>query len=189
MTGKFAGIIRKFTVAPIMAFIMLVILYLKDSSLFGGFTNFILSILFLTIFPLLAYPLQPFIKQYKNKGREGQRTLAMIFAVAGYIGGCLSGFLLHAPKSIRIIYLCYLLSGALITLFNKFLHLRASGHACGVTGPLIILMYFRMTAGYLGVPILAVVWWASLKIRRHTIWQLIGGSMISIVSLGIAVYM
>jgi hypothetical protein len=189
MTGKFAEIIRKFTVAPIMAFIMLVTLYLKDPSLFDGFTNFILSILFLTIFPLLAYPLQPFIKQYKNKGREGQRTLAMIFAVAGYIGGCLSGLLLHAPKSIRIIYLCYLLSGALITLFNRFLHLRASGHACGVTGPLIILMYFGLATGYLGVPILAVVWWASLKMRRHTIWQLVGGSVISIVALGIAVYM
>lgn len=188
MTGKFAGIIRKFTVAPIMAFIMLVILYLKDSSLFGGFINFILSILFLTIFPLLAYPLQPFIKQYKNKGREGQRTLAMIFAVAGYIGGYFSGWLLHAPESIRIIYLCYLISGALIALFNRLLRLRASGHACGVAGPIIILMYFRLTAGYLGIPILAAVWWASLKMRRHTIWQLIGGTVISIFSLGIAVY-
>lgn len=189
MADNFAGMIRKLTVAPIMAFIMLVTLYLKDSSLFGSLTHFILSVLFLTIFPLLAYPLQPFIKHYKNKEREGQRTLAMIFAVAGYMGGFLSGLLLNAPKSIRILYLCYLLSGVLIALFNKVLHLRASGHACGVTGPFIILMYFGQAAGYFGIPILAVVGWASLTIRRHTIWQLIGGSVIPIIALGIAVHL
>ena len=67
MGTKFAEIIRKFTVAPIMAFIMIVILYLKDPILFGGFTNFILSILFLTLFPLLAYPLQPLSSNIKIK--------------------------------------------------------------------------------------------------------------------------
>lgn len=188
MTERSAKTIRTLTVAPIMALVMLLSLYLKDYGLFGDFVNFIMLILFLTIFPLLAYPLQPFIKQYKDKGREGQRTLAMVFAVAGYIGGCLFSLILNAPKSVWVIYISYLISGTLIILFNKLFRLKASGHACGVTGPFVILLYFGQIIGYLGIPILAVVWLASLKMKRHTIWQLIGGTIIPIVALGIAVY-
>ena len=95
---KVSKIIRIFTVAPIMALVMLLIIQLSKPGLFGNKANLLLSILFLTVFPLLAYPLQPFIKKFKDKGREGQRTLAMIFAVSGYILGLLSALLLQAPK-------------------------------------------------------------------------------------------
>lgn len=188
MADKLAKIIRVVTVAPIMALFMLLILYFTEPALFGSLLNFILSILFLTVFPLLAYPLQPFIPKYKDKGREGQRTLAMLFAVAGYVGGCLSALLMHAPKSVWIVYSCYLLSGVLITAFNKLLHLRASGHACGAAGPFAILIYFGKIAGYLGVPILAAVFWASLKMKRHTGGQLAGGTLIPIAALCLIVY-
>jgi hypothetical protein len=187
MMDKGSKIIRILTVAPIMALMMLIILFINHSELFGGIIHFVLSILFLTILPLLAYPLQPFIKKYKNEGREGQRTLAMLFAVIGYIGGCLCAFLLHAPKSVWVLYLTYLLSGILITLFNKLFHLKASGHACGVAGPFAILVYFGQICGYIGIPVLAAVYWASLHMRRHTLWQLMGGTVIPIVALGCAV--
>ena len=160
---KVAKIVRVLTVAPIMALLMLVIMYFNKSELFGSLTNFILSIVFLTILPLLAYPFQPLIKKFKDKGREGQRTLAMIFAVAGYICGCLSALLLRAPKFVLIIYLTYLLSGALIMLFNKLFHLKASGHACGVTGPFALLVCFGQTCGYIGIPVLAAVYLASIS--------------------------
>jgi len=184
---KLAKTIRILTVAPITALFMLLSLYFKNSELFGGLANFCFAILFLTVFPLLAYPLQPLIKKYKDKGREGQRTLAMIFAVLGYIGGCFSALLLRAPKGVWIIYLTYLLSGILIMLFNKLFHFKASGHACGVAGPLTILACFGNILGYLGVSIVAAVWWASLKMKRHTIGQLISGTIIPIVVLVLVV--
>lgn len=182
---KLAKLIRVMTVAPFMALFMLIILYVHDRPLFGGPVNFVLLILFLVVFPLLAYPLQPFIKKYKVRGREGQRALAIGFAVAGYIGGCLSGLLLHAPKSVWIIYLSYLVSGILIALTNKLMHFRASGHACGVTGPFAILICFGQTCGYLGIPVLALAWLSSLQMKRHTNRQLIGGTLIPIAALGI----
>jgi hypothetical protein len=185
--GKVSKIIRVLTVAPIMALLMLVIVYISNTKLFGGPTNFVLSIVFLTILPLLAYPLQPFIKKFKDKGREGQRTLAMIFAVVGYVFGCLSALFLHAPKFVWIIYLTYLLSGALIMLFNKLFHLKASGHACGVTGPFAILISFGQILGYIGVPVLAAVYWASLHMKRHTLKQLLGGTVIPVAALAVVV--
>lgn len=56
----------------------------------------------------------------------------MIFAVAGYVLGCLVCLISGAPVSQWIIYLEYLLSGLLIFGCNKLLHRKASGHACGV---------------------------------------------------------
>jgi hypothetical protein len=66
-----------------MALFMLIVLYTHDAALFGRTEDFALMALFLVFFPLLAYPIQPSIKKYKIRGREGQRTLAIYFTVAG----------------------------------------------------------------------------------------------------------
>lgn len=185
--NKTAKTIRVLTVAPVMALVMLLTLYLHSPLLFGSRANFAFSVLFLVVFPLLGYPLQPLIKKYKDKGREGQRMLAIDFAVSGYIGGCLSAMLLHAPKSVWIIYLSYLFSGILVMLTNKFFHFKASGHACGVAGPFALLAYFGQSLGFWGIPVLALVFLSSLQMKRHTVLQLICGTVIPIVALGIVI--
>jgi uncharacterized membrane protein YhaH (DUF805 family) len=186
---KVSKIIRVFTVAPVMALVMLLVIEFSSPAIFGNKINLIMSILFLTVFPLLAYPLQPFIKRFKDKGREGQRTLAMIFAVAGYILGLLSAIILHAPHGVLVIYLGYLLSGILVVVCNKLFDFRASGHACGVAGPFAILLFFGQQSGFWGIPVLAAAWWASIKMKRHTISQLIGGTVIPILALGLVALM
>jgi Mn2+/Fe2+ NRAMP family transporter len=101
---KLSKIIRVVTVAPLMALLMLLILGSGDASFFGGLLHFLLAVIFLTIFPVLAYPLQPFFPSFKDKGR-GQRTLANYFAV-GLIGGCVSPNPPGAGGCMRI-YLSY----------------------------------------------------------------------------------
>lgn len=178
-------IIRILTVAPLMALVMTLTIYFNDPAFFGGTENFILQILFLTVLPLLAYPLQPIIKVFRSKGREGQRTLAMIFAVCGYIAGLISALALHSKESVQIIYISYLLSGVLVVLLNKLFKFRASGHTCGIVGPFALLLYFGQGWGLLGIPVLAAAWWASLKMKRHTASQLIGGMVIPIAALAL----
>ena len=185
--SKIVKVIRVLTVAPVMAFVMLLTLYLHNPLLFGSRADFVLSILFLVVFPLLAYPLQPLIKKYKDKGREGQRILAIDFAVSGYICGCLFAMLLHAPKNVWTIYLSYLLSGILIMLTNKLFHFRTSGHTCGVAGPFALLIYFGHPFGFYGIPVLVLVFLSSLQMKRHTVLQLICGAAIPIVALGIVI--
>jgi hypothetical protein len=187
MKDKLAKIIRVLTVAPIMALVMLLILYIKEPALFGGAANFILGIMFLTVLPLLAYPLQPVVKGYKDKGREGQRSLAIIFAVAGYVLGCLSAIVLGAPINVFVIYLSYLLSGALVLVTNKVFHYKASGHACGIAGPSILLVYFGQPCGYIGIAVLLIAWLSSLYMKRHTTLQFVVGQTIPFVALGIVI--
>lgn len=185
--NRFAKMIRMITVAPIMAFGALSILYGFRPDIFQVFSHYVLSVVFLTVLPLLAYPLQPYIPKFRNKGREGQRNLAIVMAVLGYLCSIVYALCFHVPKTVWLIYLTYFISGIMILLFNKVLKIRASGHVCGVVGPMSILVYFFGVKALLGVVVLLMVYWASLKMKSHTVSQLLWGSIIPIFALIIAV--
>lgn len=182
---KIANLIRIITVAPIMALVLLLILFLRAPLMFENTFTFVMNVVFLVVIPLLAYPLQPFFKKFKDDGREGQRKLAMYSAVAGYVGGLIFAIASGANKDILVIYITYLISGSLVALINKVLHFRASGHACGVAGPFLLLIYFGQPIGYLGIGVLVITWLASLYMKRHTWLQLLAGNLIPFVSLAV----
>ena len=171
--------IRKITVAPIMAAVMLTAFFLFKPEIFQSALMYVLSLCFLGILPMLAYPMQKHIPPYKDKGRDGQRTLAMIFAVSGYVLGIAAGLLARAPKGTLLIYLEYLLSGMMILLFNKCFHRKISGHACGVFAPIGLFIYFKLyICAAIGIVIAVFVYISSLHTKRHTLPQLIGGSIV-----------
>jgi len=182
---KLAYFIRVVTVAPIMALVLLVTLFLRAPQVFGNTLSFAATVLFLVVFPILAYPLQPLFPKFRDRGREGQRKLAMVFAVAGYIGGLIFALATNATRDVLVIYIAYLISGSLVGLINKVFHFRASGHACGVAGPFMLLVYFGQPIGYLGILVLAITWLASLDMKRHTWPQLLAGNAIPFVSLAL----
>lgn len=180
---KLAKILRVVTLAPLMALVILCILYILRPELFGGALEFGLAVLFLTVFPLLGYPLQPITPYFRKKGREGQRNLAMIFAVVGYIAGCITALCMDAPYGLRFIYFSYLFSGVLLVGCNKICGLRASGHTCGIMGPFALLAVFGQPWALLGAPVLAAACWASLHMKRHTAIQLAAGALVPLIAL------
>lgn len=95
MKERIAKIIRIATIPPIMALVLLVTVYIFRPLTFGNVTNFLLSVVFLVLFPILAYPLQRFIPQFKNEGRNGQRTLAILLSNAGYLFGVIAAMQLR----------------------------------------------------------------------------------------------
>lgn len=177
---KICYLIRKVTVPPIFATAFLIVMYFMNSSGFTSLWQLICGIVFLGILPILGYPLQKYIPHFKERGREGQRSLAMIFSVAGYLLGTITAFVTKASPELCIVYLEYLLSGIVMIIFNKVFHLKASGHACGIVAPVVLFIYFRMLVpavigGLLVIPVLV----SSLKTKRHTMPQLLGGCLIS----------
>jgi hypothetical protein len=175
---RLAKFIRVATVAPVMALLLLVILYFTRAGFFGNTLNLILAIVFLVVLPILAYPLQPIVPGFKNKGREGQRSLAMWMASLGYVLGLLSAIFLPVSKFLLIIYLTYLISGVSLVLLNKVFKIKASGHACGVAGPIFSLIYFLGPWVLLGLLLLAAVFWASLNMNRHDKSELLIGTTV-----------
>lgn len=187
-TEKTAKAIRVLTTVPVMAFMFLTILYKMRPELFGSITHYILLLSFLVLFPVLGYVLQPLLPHFKDKGREGQRNLVILMSFIGFFLGFIIGLFLHAPSAVFLIYLGYFISSIIIIIFNKLLHIRASGHTCGVAGPLSLLVYFISFKGLLISLILVPVYWASLKLKRHTLAQLIWGTFISICAFFIALF-
>ena len=181
--NKLTKIIRIMTIPPIMALCLFVTLYVCVPNFFGSPLLFALAIFFISVLPVLAYPLQPLIPSFKNKGRDGQRTLAMIFSVLGYLLGCLTNLFMDAPLTLWLVYLVYLFSGIFIFLFSKVFHFKASGHACGIMGPIAFLLYFGVWGAVVGlVPYFAALW-ASIKMKRHTLAQFLGGAVVPVAVL------
>lgn len=183
---KVSNFIRKITVPPVFATAFLLTLYFTYPDYFGSLWQLAAGILFLGILPVLGYPLQKFIPPFREKGREGQRTLAMLFSMLGYLLGTITALVCHAPLALHIVYFLYLSCGIFMLVFNKVFHLKASGHACGITGPVFLFLQFRMfIPAIIGLIFVIPVMISSVKTKRHTIPQLIGGSAIAAVCMSI----
>ncbi|MFS0788157.1 hypothetical protein ABC345_17485 [Shouchella sp. 1P09AA] len=180
---KCAKGIRIATLAPLMAFVALLLLFVAEPSIFDSWFQFSFALLFLVVLPVMAYPLQPIVPGFRHKGREGQRNFAIFMGVLGYVFGILFAYVTNAPEGTTMIYWIYFLSGVGIVVFNKVLRIRASGHACGVVGPISFLIYFLGSIAFIGLLLIALVYWASLKMKRHTLSELIWGSAISFIAV------
>ena len=177
---KLCKIIRIITVAPLAAAVALTLLLLHG-NFFVSNMHYIAALTALTVFPLLAYPIS-LIKKADER-RKFQRTLAIVLSVAGYIGGMLFALLTSASVGERVLYLTYLLSGVAIAFSSFVLKKKSSGHACGIAGPVALLAYYIHPLYLLGLLLLLPVGYASLKMKRHTLPQLISGSVIPILCL------
>ena len=182
--NKFFLAIRSITAPHIFALLLLSLLYILRPSYFGSIWMLIAGIFCLTVLPVLAYPLQRFIPPFKDKGRDGQRKLAIIFSFVGYLLGTLIVFIFNAPIEAKMLFVEYLLCGISIFVSDKAFKFKASGHACGIVGPIAMLVYLGLyIPAAVGILLSVPVFISSVKTKRHTVSQLIVGSLIPIVML------
>lgn len=187
---KIAKCIRAITVPPVLVILMLVILYEKCPVIFHGLRDLWMSLIWLGICPILAYPLQKILPGWKEKGRTGQRNLAFICSIIGYLIAAVYGVLANVSLELQLIFNTYVLSVVLLDFLNKVMKKRASGHACSITAPLIFLAYFvswKMAAFCIFIG--GMSFWASLKLKRHLPTDLLAGSIVCFVSFAIALVM
>lgn len=183
MKPKAAKIIRVITTVPVLAAVMLTALFIAKPELYAGTAHYICALVFLVVLPILAYPVSWLVPCIRRKGRDAQRNLAIIFSLVGYVAGVIFYLVDRGTKAELLIYLTYLLSGIVTALFSYVFHIKSSGHACGVAGPISVLVVALGPVWLLGYLVLLAVFWSSLVLNRHTLPQLILGSIIPIVIL------
>ena len=179
ITDTIAYTIRKATLAPLLAAVMLIFLYAVQPGVFDSAADLFRQLFFLSLFPLLAYPIHPMIPVFRDKGRDGQRYLAIIFALIGYLLNSILNLCIGASQELRLIGWVYFLSGVIMLILNRLCGFRASGHAAGVSAIVCLLV----ALGYqetliVSLPLLILVCWASIVTKRHTLAQLGGGLLI-----------
>lgn len=180
---KISYIIRVLTTPPIMAMGLCLWLYACPEKIIPHAAGLWVSLIALGLFPLSAYILQPILPHVKHKGREGQRSLAMIFCFLGYLAGLIYALAADAGEGMVFLFLTYLLSGVGMLICNKLLRLRASGHACGLAGPVAMLCLMEGMYGMLSMPVYIAGMLASLQMKRHTAGEWLLGSALSPLSL------
>ncbi len=181
-----AKALRIVTVAPFMAFLAFTVM-LICGGIYNNLYEYLWTLLFMTVLPLTAYPLQKVLPPFRDKGRKGQRTLAMIMANVGYILSLVYAAVADISPVLLAVFVTYVLSGASILIINKVLGFKASGHACGVAGPVGVLIYFTgttpagITTLIVGIGLLMAVLWGTVKTHSHTASQFIVGGIIPII--------
>ena len=96
--------------------------------------------------------------------------------VAGlHAGAFLLVALLGAPVPLRAVLLSYALATAAFALLAPFVNL--SLHAAGVAGTLVCLLFVFGLPGALFASVLPLVWWARVRLGRHTHPELALGAL------------
>lgn len=180
---KVAKFIRIFTIPPALVLLLLLLLYFNSENIFNNHNELLLSILFLMIIPSIAYLISDAIPKIKKMGRKGQRKLAFILSIIGYTAGLIYGIFADINESLMLIYTTYFLSVIILVLYNTIYKVTASGHACSITGPLILIVYF---IGWIFIipclVVFTIVAWSSLVLNRHTTIELIIGGSSAIIA-------
>lgn len=190
---KFFKIIRIITVSPFMALMLCLLLYFCVPASFQNVGMLILTICLLSVVPALAYPAEKIFglqrKLDKNSDlRQAQRKMAICFSVISYSCLALLVFLTNSSPILKEMTLTYLFSGALIFVFSIIFNINASGHVCGVVGPIAFLSY-SISFYFLFLSFLLIfVVISSLKLKRHSICELIIGGIIPIISFLITIF-
>ena len=175
----FYKIIRILTLAPLLASVVLTVMFFTHPAEIDGLSGYLIAQAFLLLCPVLAYPVQWLIPPLRRLGRNFQRNAAILAALLGYVAGTVWSFVRHSSHWLMSVFLAYLLSALCIAL-TTVLHFKASAHACGVVGPVAILTYYVSPFALLGLMLLVPVFVASVRMKRNTVPQLVVGSLIPV---------
>ena len=174
-----AYVIRVISIPPVMVSLLVLVLALFADGFFQSKLEILAMLVCLALIPLAAYPLSWIIPCVRKKGREGQRNLAFALTGVGYVLGWLYARFISGNRHQIFVYSIYLLSLLLLLLWNKVFHLRASGHGCSVTGPVMLAGYYLGLGGILaGAACYLSIFWASVTTKRHKWDEFLGGSVL-----------
>lgn len=182
MTNRFAKYVRVLTTAPVFATLLCSLLYLLLPGSFASTGHYLVALGCLAAAPLLAYPVSCAIPSLRKKGRDGQRNLAVVFSVIGYVAGFLFAVLCGGTATEKVLFGTYLISGVGIAVCT-LLHFKASGHTCGCSGPIAMLAIYANPWFLIGYLLLMPIFWASKQLGRHSAAQLFAGAAIPVLAL------
>ncbi len=180
---KFAKIIRGITVPPAIVTVLFLLLYFCRDDVIPTPLDLSLSLFFLALVPVLAYPLQAIVPAFRPGGQRMKRKLAFILSIMGYIAAFTVSLLRGAVPNLAYIDAVYLCSVIVLTLLNVCTPWHASGHACSIVGPIALLAcFFEWWTIPVGALVIALSFWSSVYLKRHTVREYLLGALSPLLS-------
>ncbi len=106
-----------------------------------------------------------------------QRNRPFLFGISSAVLALIALYVLHAPKNLQTIVLMTLISG--IIMFAITLWWKISIHTSALAGSLAILTVLYGTIVLPAFILLIALCWSRIVLRRHTLAQVIAGSLVS----------
>ena len=186
-SNRVAKFIRIITAPPFMVAYLLMVLS-SLTNFFEKKMDILISWIGLVIFPLFAYLVHRFIPAFYSKGREYQRKIAFIFSLIGYLICFVYGIIRKKSKA-QMFFFVYFFTALLLTITNKLIHVRASGHTASAISPVVFsFIYVNPVYGIVFLTLFFISIWASLYIKRHKLKDIIAGLLCFVASLAISFF-
>ena len=189
---RFAELISYIAYAPIISIPAFAIInyFLLDFRDFIVITS--VCAFFAGILPVLLV-----FKWLKGKKNHGQRididiperkdrNYPLIMVIISYLIGVIVLYVMNAPLITIILMFCYF-SNTLIVFFIN-LYWKISIHAMGVAGPTTVLIYVFGPVGAIFALIIPVVMWSRVYLKRHTVFQVIMGTLLGFIATATQIY-
>ena len=109
-----------------------------------------------------------------------KRTVPLIFAICSYLLGFLILLWYGAPDIVSVLMLIYGTNTMIILIINFYW--KISIHAMGIAGPTAAFIFTFGPVGIIVGLIIPLVMWSRLKLKKHTLAQVIAGSLLGLLS-------
>jgi len=107
-----------------------------------------------------------------------KRTMPLILAICSYLLGFLVLLWFGAPAIVSVLMLVYGTNTLLILIINFYW--KISIHAMGIAGPTAAFIFTFGLVGVIIGLIIPFVMWSRLKLKKHTLSQVIAGSVLGL---------
>lgn len=113
--------------------------------------------------------------------KKEERTLPYLLSVIIYALGSAALLYFNINKVIQAFAFCYITNTLVVMIINK--HWKISAHAIGASGPSMMLFLVYGKVALFLIPIVILVCWSRYYQKKHTLAQLIGGTLFGILTV------
>ena len=170
---KIAKCVSAITQAPIVALILLSIIY--ASHAFVSQVSMVLGVIFLTVIPILRiFTWSKYIGEtHGNISNKSDRLVPYIVSIISYFIYWVILICLNSDKVLTFVAVSYSIGTLVLFIINMWC--KVSAHASGVAIACSLLICIFGIYGLISLLILPVVLWSRFTLKKHTWSQLILG--------------
>lgn len=179
---------RIITIPPFMITGLFLIFWNTGRGVFQNQSQLLWSVFFLGIMPILAYIVHFAVPQLREKGRALQRNMAFGFTLAGYLMAFIYGICTNVSSELKTIYDSYFFAVIILSVTNFIFKKKASGHACSIVTPVILLFLDSQLIGAFVFLVIGMLsFWSSVYLKRHSPKELFWGGCCSVIAILVSI--
>ncbi len=186
MTNAFFKISSLLLQVPVLAIALIIILVWSGVLPTQNLSWIIVTLLFLSLLPLLYGAFVYKTKRISNAEITKQKERLVPFFIITLIYGIylLTTVLFDAPEIFKTLAVYFFVLALLLSTVTIFW--KVSVHTAGATQFVLLLTILIGSQALILSPLIFLTGWLRIRMKSHDIWQVLGGIVIALVSIVVA---